>query len=55
MIINISDNENRIWIIVENRSIDGGLFHEIFNIYKDLLLYLFPFEFDILLDKSGEK
>jgi hypothetical protein len=55
MITDINDDENRIWVIVGNRSVDGGLFHEILDIHKDLLLYLLPLEFDILLDKSGEK
>jgi hypothetical protein len=55
MIININNDENRIWIMIENRLIDGDPFHEIFDIHEDLLLYLLPFEFDILLDESREE
>jgi hypothetical protein len=55
MITDINDDENRIWVIVGNRSIDGGLFHEMFDIHEDLLLYLLSFEFDIFLDESGEE
>ena len=43
IITNISDNENRIRIIIENRSIDGDLFHKIFNISESPSLYLLSF------------
>jgi hypothetical protein len=55
MITGISDDENRIWIIVGNRSANGGLFHEILDVHEGLLLRLLPLEFDILLDESREK
>jgi hypothetical protein len=55
MITDISDNEDRLWVIVGNQSVDGGLLYEILYIYEYFLLYLLPLEFDIFLDKSREK
>jgi hypothetical protein len=55
MIADISDDEDRIWVIVGNRSVDGGLFHEALDIHEGLLLHLLPLEFDIFLDESGEE
>jgi hypothetical protein len=55
MITDISYDEDRLWVIVGNRSVDGGLLYEIFYIHKYFLLYLLPFEFDIFLDKFREK
>jgi hypothetical protein len=55
VITGISDDEDRIWVIVGNRSADGGLFHEAFDVHERLLLYLLPFEFDIFLGESGEE
>jgi hypothetical protein len=55
MIAGISDDENRIWVIVGNRSANGGLFHETLDIHEDLLLRLLPLEFDTLLDESREE
>jgi hypothetical protein len=55
VIAGVSDDEDRIWVIVGNRSADGGLFHEALDVHERLLLYLLPLEFDIFLDESGEE
>jgi hypothetical protein len=55
IITDISDDEDRIWIIVGNGSVNGSLFHETLDIHEYSLLYLLPLEFDIFLDESGEK
>jgi hypothetical protein len=55
IIAGVSNDEDRIWVIVGNRSVDGGLFHETLDIHEGLLLYLLPLEFDIFLDESGEE
>jgi hypothetical protein len=55
MITGINYDEDRLWVIVGNRSIDGGLLYEALYIHKYFLLYLLPFEFDIFLDESREK
>jgi hypothetical protein len=52
VIIGISDDENRIRVIIEDRSIYGGLFYEAFDIHESLLLRVLPLEFDIFLDES---
>jgi hypothetical protein len=55
MITGVSDDEDRIWVIVGNRSVDGGLFHKALDIHERLLLYLLPLEFDTFLGESGEE
>jgi hypothetical protein len=55
MITDISDDEDRIWVIVGNGSVNGSLFHETLDIHEYSLLYLLSFEFDIFLDKSREE
>ena len=55
MITDVSDDEDRIWVIVGNRSVDGDLLHETLDIHERLLLYLLPLEFDIFLGESGEE
>jgi hypothetical protein len=55
IITNINDDENRIGIIIGDRSINGSLFYESFDIHESLLLYLLPFKFDILFDEFREK
>jgi hypothetical protein len=55
MITDISDDENRLWVIVGNRSIDGGLLYEVFYIQECFLLRLLPLEFDIFLGESREE
>jgi hypothetical protein len=55
VIAGVSDDEDRIWVIIGNRSADGGLFHEALDIHEYLLLYLLPLEFDTFLGESGEE
>jgi hypothetical protein len=55
MITGISDDEDRIWVIVGNGSVNGSLFHETLDIHEYSLLYLLPLEFDIFLGESGEE
>jgi hypothetical protein len=55
MITDVSDDENRIWIIVRDRSVYGSLFYEALDIQEYLLLCILPLEFDIFLDESREE
>jgi hypothetical protein len=55
MITGVSDDEDRIWVIVGNQSADGGLFHEALDVHEGLLLHLLPLEFDTFLGESGEE
>jgi hypothetical protein len=55
IITDISHDEDRLWVIVGNRSIDRGLLYEILYIHEYFLLYLLPLEFDIFLDESREE
>jgi hypothetical protein len=55
MITDVSDDENRIWVIVGNRSVYGSVFYETLDIHESLLLRVLPFEFDIFLDESREE
>jgi hypothetical protein len=55
MITDINDDENRIWVIIGNRSVYRSIFYEMLDIHKSLLLYILPFEFDIFLDESREE
>jgi hypothetical protein len=52
IITDINDDENRIRVIIEDRSVYKDLFYEIFDIHENLLLYILPLEFDIFLDES---
>jgi hypothetical protein len=55
MITDISDDEDRIWVIVGNGSANGSLFHETLDVHECSLLCLLPLEFDIFLGESGEE
>jgi hypothetical protein len=55
VIAGVSDDENRIWVIIGNRSIYGSLFYEALDIHEYFLLYILPLEVDIFLDKSREE
>jgi hypothetical protein len=55
MIAGVSDDENRIWVIVRDRSAYGSLFYETLDIQEYLLLRVLPLEFDIFLDESREE
>jgi hypothetical protein len=55
MITGISDDENRLWVIIGNRSIDGDLLYEVLYIQECFLLRLLPLEFDIFLGESREE
>jgi hypothetical protein len=55
MIAGISHDEDRLWVIVGNRSVDGGLLYETLYIREYFLLRLLPLEFDIFLDESREE
>jgi hypothetical protein len=55
VITGVSDDENRIWVIVGNRSVYRSIFYEALDIHESLLLCILPFEFDIFLDESREE
>jgi hypothetical protein len=55
MITDISDDENRIWVVIRDRSAYGSLFYETLDIQEYLLLYILPLEFDIFLGESREE
>jgi hypothetical protein len=55
IITGVDDDENGIGIIIKDRSINGGLFYESFDIHEYFLLYLLSLKFDILFDESREK
>jgi hypothetical protein len=55
MIIDINDDEDRIWIIIEDRSVYGSPFYETLDIHESFLLRVLPVEFDIFLDESREE
>jgi hypothetical protein len=55
MIAGVSDNENRIWVVVRDRSVYGSLFYETLDIQEYLLLCVLPLEFDIFLGESREE
>jgi hypothetical protein len=41
MITDINDDENRIWVIIGNRSVYGGLFYETLDIHEYFLLRVY--------------
>jgi hypothetical protein len=55
VIAGISDDENRLWVIVGNRSVDGGLLYEALYVQECFLLRLLPLEFDTFLGESREE
>jgi hypothetical protein len=55
MITDISHDEDRLWVVVGNRSIDRDLLYEILYIHEYFLLYLLPLEFNIFLGESREE
>jgi hypothetical protein len=55
VIAGISDDENRIWVIVGNRSAYGSPFYEALDIHEYFLLRVLPLEFDTFLDESREE
>jgi hypothetical protein len=55
MITGISHDEDRLWVVVGNRSADGGLLYEALYIREYFLLCLLPLEFDIFLGESREE
>jgi len=55
IIAGIGDDEDRFGIVVGNRSTNGGVFYESFDVLKRLLLCLLPLEFDTFLSESREE
>jgi hypothetical protein len=55
MITGISHDEDRLWVIIGNQLIDGGLLYETLYIHEYFLLYFLPLEFDIFLGESREE
>src|SRR3981189_3490441 len=55
VVADIGDNENRLGIVVENRSANRSVFYESFDVHKRLFLRLLPLECDILLSEFREK
>jgi hypothetical protein len=55
VVAGIGDNENRLGIVVGNRSANRSVFYKSFDVHKCLLLRLLPLEYDTLLSKSREE
>src|SRR3981189_269443 len=55
VVTGIGDNEDRLRIIVGNRSANRGVFNESFDILKCLLLCFLPHEIDAFLSESREE
>jgi hypothetical protein len=55
VIAGVSDDEIRIRIVIGDRSANGDLFYESFDIHESLLLYLLPLEFNTLFGESREE
>jgi hypothetical protein len=55
VIAGVSDDENRIWVVVRDRSAYGSLFYEALDIQEYLLLHILPLEFDTFLGESREE
>ena len=55
VVAGIGDDENRLGIVVGNRSANRSVFYESFDVHKRLLLRLLSLEYDILLSEFREK
>ena len=55
VVAGIGDDENRLGIIVGNRSANGGVFYELFDVHKRLLLCFLSLELDTFLSESREE
>src|SRR3981189_1314470 len=55
VVAGIGDNENRLGIVIGNRSANRSVFYESFDVHKRLLLCLLPLECDTLLSESREE
>src|SRR3979490_2416680 len=55
VVAGIGNDENRLGIVIGNRSANGGVFYKSFDVHKRLLLCFLPLEFDTFLSESREK
>ena len=55
VVTGIGDDENRLGIVVGNRSANRSVFYKSFDVHKCLLLSLFSLEYDTLLSESREE
>jgi hypothetical protein len=55
VIAGVSDDEDRIWVIVGDRSVYGSPFYEALDIHESFLLRVLPVEFDTFLGESREE
>ena len=55
IVAGIGDDENRLGIVIGNRSANRSVFYESFDVHKCLLLRLLSLEYDTLLSESREE